>query len=87
MRSGRSALWTLPARAPAFDSTQAVFHYVKPVRQLISQFKFHSRLEIGASFEYLLAERFQHTFRRLPTSAPVAGAAAGMSQNWYLMEP
>ncbi|MGB1639883.1 MAG: hypothetical protein ACPHCV_02885, partial [Pseudohongiellaceae bacterium] len=35
----------------------------------ISQFKFHSRLGIGASFAYLLAERFQHTARRLPTSA------------------
>lgn len=57
------------ALPPAFDSKQALFHYVKPVRQLISQFKFHSRLGIGASFAYLLAERFQHTVRRLPTSA------------------
>lgn len=54
---------------PAFDSTQALFHYAKPVRQLISLFKFHGRLEIGASFAYLLALRFQHTVRRLPTSA------------------
>ncbi|MGA0446597.1 MAG: ComF family protein, partial [Pseudohongiellaceae bacterium] len=54
---------------PAFDSTQALFHYAKPVRQLISLFKFHGRLEIGASFAYLLAQRFQHTVRRLPTSA------------------
>ena len=41
---------------------------MKPVRRLISQFKFHSWLEIGASFAYLLAERFQHTVRCLPTS-------------------
>ncbi|MAK93897.1 MAG: hypothetical protein CMQ69_04720 [Gammaproteobacteria bacterium] len=42
---------------------------MKPVRQLSNQFKLHSRLEIGASSAYLLAERFQHTVRRLPTSA------------------
>ena len=44
---------------PAFDSCHALFHYRTPVDQLIAQFKFQRRLEVGAALAKLLLSRFQ----------------------------
>ena len=40
---------------------------MKQVMKLISQYKFLSQLEIGASFAYQIAERLQQPVRRLQT--------------------